>query len=358
MLARPNIASKEWIIRRYDHEVGGTSVIKPLVGENSDVTSDAAVQRIDLEGMDGLAMASGSNPHYNEIDTYHGAAAAIDEAIRHVVAVGGDPDFVFLNDNFCWPSPMPYDNNPDAEYKMAQLVRANQALREYTLGFRAPCISGKDSMSMDNDTMKDKEGKKHRISALPVLRFSSYAKVPDVNRCVTMDIKKPGDLVYVLGNTKDELGGSEFYHVHNSVGLYVPKVDVETSKTTYKSLHEAIKKGIVKSAHGCYKGGLAVALAQTSFAGGYGIDVSLAELPTMGDLDDDKKLYSESAGRLVVTVDPEQEGEFRNTIQGTYNRIGRVRDDQQFKVRGRHEIIIDENIYELKGAWQKPFADM
>ncbi|MEK6807916.1 MAG: AIR synthase-related protein, partial [Nanoarchaeota archaeon] len=241
MLARINIASKEYIVRQFDHEVQGKSVIKHLLGKDSDVFSDAVVLRPSFDSKEGLAVSAGINPVFSKIDTYWMTALAIDEAVRRIIAVGGNLKQIALNDNFCWPSPLPSGQNPDAKYKLAQLVRANQALYDFTLTFKTPCVSGKDSMSMDG-IVKDENGER-RLSALPTLQFSAVGKVEDVEKCVTMDVKNPGDLVYILGETRDELGGSEYYEMRGELGLNIPKVNAEKFIKLYNSLSQAVEKG-------------------------------------------------------------------------------------------------------------------
>ncbi len=356
MLARVNICSKEYIVRQYDHEVQGTSTVKPLIGKESDVYNDAVVLCPVLGSKEGIAIAAGINPKYGQIDAYHMTACAIDEAIRKVIAVGGRPDYIALNDNFCWPSPLPADSNPDARYKMAQLVRANKALYEYTSAFKAPCISGKDSMSMDG-TIMDSDGKEHRVSALSTLQFVAVAKIDDVEKCVTADVKNPGDLIYVLGMTRDEMGGSEYYEMHNETGLNVPVVDVNTVLPLYRALAGAVSEGLVRSVHGCYKGGLGVALAQTAFAGGFGLDVDLRKVPAQNVTDDDTLLYSESAGRFVVTVSPQHKERFEQLLQPAgCGLIGKVTDNNGFKVTGTNgTVIIKDTIDALKEAWKSTF---
>ncbi len=355
-LGRLNISGKEYISRQYDHEVQGMSVIKPLVGKDSDVNSDAAVIKPLEDSWEGMATSAAINPKLSEIDAYHMAAWVIDEAIRRVVSVGGRPDRIGFNDNFCWPNPIPDDDNPDAKYKLAQLVRANQALYDYTTGFKAPPVSGKDSMSMDGD-IPDKDGVMHRVSAPPTLLFTACTKVDDVRKCVTMDVKMPGDLVYVLGLTKDERGGSEFYEMHDEVGLNVPQVDRDRNMRLYWSLFDAMDRRLVESCHGVYKAGLGVSLARTSFAGGYGLDVDLSGIAREGAGTDDAVLYSESSGRLVVSVDPRKRDEFEAAMAGNAcSLVGTVREDDRFLVRGLGgNTIIDDSVYELKRAWQGTF---
>ena len=357
ILARINICGKEYITRQFDHEVQGTSVIKHLVGKNSDVYNDAVVIKPVFDSDEGIAIAAGINPKYSQKDTYHMTAVAIDEAIRKIIAVGGSLKQIALNDNFCWPSPLPSTQNLDAEYKLAQLVRANQALYDYTLAFGTPCISGKDSMSMDG-TVKDVDGKEHRISALPAIQFSAAGKTNDIKKCITADVKKPGDLVYVLGITDDELGGSEYYEMKGEIGLNVPKVNSLTAKNLYNALSQTIDKGLVASAHGCYKGGLGVALAQIAFAGGYGLDIDLKKVSVKENLErNDKILYSESQSRFVVTISPENKKRFEEILgKNIYKEIGQIREDEILRIKGiEGKIIIEENIYKLKTAWQNTF---
>jgi len=357
ILSRLNICSKEYIVRQFDHEVQGTNVIKHLVGQDSDVYSDAVVLKPVFDSNEGLAIAAGINPKYGQIDTYWMATLSIDEAIRRIIAVGGSLKQAAFNDNFCWPSPLLSENNPDAKYKLAQLVRANLALYDFTISFKTPCISGKDSMSMDG-TIKKLDGSEVRISALPTIQFSAVGKIEDIRRCVTMDVKKPGDLIYILGITRDELGGSEYYEARGEIGLNVPKVNPKEAIKLYDALSEAVDRKLVASAHGIYKGGLAVALAQISFAGGRGLEIDLDKVPTDGLNNIDKILYSESASRFLVTISPENKDTFEKImIESVLGEIGKVRDDEEFIIFAKEKPIIQENIYKLKESWQKTFKN-
>ena len=197
MLSRLNICSKESVVRQYDHEVQGGSVIKPLVGAENDGPSDAAIIRPLLDSMEGVVVAHGICPRYSDIDTYHMTACAIDEAIRNAVAVGADLDNLAGLDNFCWCDPVKSAKTPDGEYKLAQLVRSNMAIYDYTTAFGVPCISGKDSMKNDYQIGKTK------ISIPPTILYSVIGKIKDVRKAVTMDAKRPQDLVYIIGETKE-----------------------------------------------------------------------------------------------------------------------------------------------------------
>lgn len=350
MLSRLNIASKESIIRQYDHEVQGGVVIKPLTGRFNDGPSDASVIRPILTSMEGVVVSNGICPRYSDIDTYHMVACAIDEAIRNNVAVGGDPDRIAGLDNFCWPDPVQSEKTPDGEYKLAQLVRANQALYEFCKGFGMPLISGKDSMKNDAIIGEIK------ISIPPTVLISAIGKMNDVRKAVTMDAKKPGDLVYILGETRDELGGSEYFASKGFIGNSVPKVNVKEAKVIYQRLFQAIQLGFIQSCHDCSDGGLGVALAETAFAGGLGMEIDLRKVPQSGLHRNDYLLFSESQSRFIVTIDPYKKEAFEDLLGDIiYGEIGMVIESEGFRVIGlKGEKIIDTNIYDLKEAWQKP----
>ena len=207
LLGRLNVCSKEFKSRIYDGEVKGLSVIKPFVGVHADMPSDASVMRVEHGSNEGLILAEGINPFYSDLDTYHMMASVIDEAVRRVISVGGRLGQIAGLDNFCWPDPVLSEKTPDGPYKMAQLVRANKALYDVCTAFKVPPISGKDSMK--NDSVRG--GRK--ISIPPTVLFSTIAKMDDVRRAVTMNFKKAGDLIYVIGLTKNELGASEYFRM-------------------------------------------------------------------------------------------------------------------------------------------------
>jgi len=350
MLPRLNICSKESVVRQYDHEVQGGSVIKPLVGIANDGPSDAAVIRPILDSFEGVIIANGICPRYSDIDTYHMAACAIDEAVRNTIAVGGSLERMAGIDNFCWCDPIESEKTPDGQYKLAQLVRANQALYDYTKIYGVPCISGKDSMKNDyiiGDT---------KISIPPTLLFSTMGKIEDIRKAVTMDAKKEEDLVYVLGETYEELGGSEWFAMHGYIGNNVPKVHAQKAKKLYGALSRAIKEGLVASCHDCSDGGLGVALAETAFSGGLGMTIDLSVVPSVEVERDDYLLFSESQSRFVVTVSPEAKERFEEFMESNIiGAVGSVTPGDRFTVIGINgNIIIEENINELKGVWQKP----
>jgi phosphoribosylformylglycinamidine synthase len=356
LLSSENIASQNYIVRQFDHEVQGGSAVKPLVGVRENVHSDASVIRPVLDSNKGIAMASGDNPQYGKIDAYHMTMCNFDEAIRKCIAIGGDLKQIPMNDNFGWPSPKPGKNNPDAKYKTAQLWRAAKAVADGMRAYGAPCVSGKDSMSMDG-TITTEDGKEERVSAPAIAIMSAAAKIEDVRKCITMDVKQAGDLVYVLGVTKDELGGSEYYKQCGELGRNVPVVDTEAAVKLYNAHSKAVNEMLIESSHGIYRGGLGVHLALKAIAGELGIEVDLSKVPTLGLEKDEKILYSESAGRLIVTVAPENKEKFEKLMEGSsYAVIGRVTEDKRVKVYGRNgAMVINEDINNLRSAYHKTF---
>jgi phosphoribosylformylglycinamidine synthase len=354
VLGRWNVCSKQYVVRQYDHEVQAGSVVKPLTGEANDGPSDAAVVRPDLSSMEGVVVSHGICPKYSDFDAYHMAACAIDEAIRNNIASGGSLDRMALLDNFCWCDPVASERNPDGEYKLAQLVRANKALYDYTLLFKTPCISGKDSMKNDyvnGDT---------KISIPPTLLISAISRMTDVRKAVTMDFKAAGDSICVVGKTLAELAGSEYFAELGLRGNIPPKVDGKQALKTYRSLARAMKAGLVRSAHDLSDGGLAIALSESAFAGGLGAQVDLAAVPQAGVFRDDYLLFSESQSRFVVTVREENLERVAALFRSVpFAVIGKVTDNRRLEVRGIYgAAIIDCDIMGLKEAWLAPFKKL
>jgi len=352
LLGRLNICSKEYVVRQYDHEVQGTSVVKPLTGAANDGPSDAGVLRPRLDGFEGLVIAHGICPKYSDIDTYNMVACAVDEAVRNALSVGASLSVMAGLDNFCWCDPILSDKTPDGPYKLAQLVRANEALAHYAKSYGVPCISGKDSMK--NDYLMGAT----KISIPPTLLFSVVAKIDDVRRAVTMDAKTAGDLVYILGTTYAELGGSEYAAQLGAIGNTAPAVREEDSLPRYRALEKAIREGLVASCHDCSDGGLGVALAESCFAGGLGMDIDLRKTARVGIERDDVLLFSESQSRFVVTVAPDKAAAFEKTLAGTVcTKVGFVSTVEKLHLIGLSgQTVLNADIEALKESWQKPLA--
>jgi len=347
ILSSYNVASKEWVIRQYDHEVQGGSVVKPLVGATNDGPSDAAVILPKLGSNRGLAISCGMNPLYGDIDPYWMALAGIDEAIRNLICVGGRADRIALLDNFCW-------GDCSKAETLGSLVRAAQACYDGAKAYEAPFISGKDSL---NNEFACEDGR--RISIPPTLLISAMSVVDDIEKCVTMDAKRAGNYIFVVGQTRNELGGSHYYKIKGYVGANVPKVDLRLGPEIARRMAEAISQGLVVSCHDCSEGGIAVALAEMAFAGGLGIEVDLRGLPRSADCSRvDAQLFSESPSRYVVEVEPSQYHAFAKLMLNVpFGQVGQVTDQGRLVIKAEDgRAVIDCGIDELKQAWQRTFA--
>ena len=349
VLSRFDVCSKEYVIRQYDHEVQGGSVVKPLCGHLNDGPSDAAVIRPDLNRFEGLVVSHGICPRYSDIDTYHMVCAAVDEAVRNALSVGAKFYEMSGLDNFCWCDPVQSEKTPDGHYKLAQLVRANKALYDICTSYMIPCISGKDSMKNDATIGGVK------ISIPPTLLFSLIGKIDDVRKAQTMDPKSPGDLVYCLGITYPELGASEYFLMKGFKGNSVPRVRIDDAVRRYKALSLAMEKGLIASCHDCSDGGIGICLAEKAFSGGLGMEIDLSGILQEGIERLDYLLFSESQSRFVVTVRPEKKAEFEAIMADTaFSLIGEVTDSKRLRMTYDGKTVLDESILDLKRAWQAP----
>jgi len=364
ILARPNICSKEWITRQYDHEVQGTSVIKPLVGINQNIPTDASVIRPVLDSNRGLAFSQSILPWYSQIDAYGMMTCTIDEAVRRIIAVGGSLKHIGGVDNFCWPN-IQFDpeKNPDGKFKAAQLVRSCRALKDVCMGYGIPLLSGKDSMYVDGH-LAGEYGETIKVSALETIQFSATGRVDDITKCITMDPKMPGDLIYILGITKNELGASEYYQSFNEIGLNLPEVNIDQFNQIYKILEKAIDNEIIESCHAVARGGLAVHLALTALSCELGIEFDLGKIPTSdekGALRNDRILFSESAGRFIITIAPENQSVFEKLFKGLpCSYAGSVTDEHKnLVINGCNKNkLTDIAIDKLEIAFTEKFGDM
>jgi phosphoribosylformylglycinamidine synthase len=355
LLGSLNICSKEWRARSYDGEVKGLSVGKPLVGVHGDVPADATVLRVEVDGRDGIVLAEGLHPQYSDLDTYAMMASAIDEAVRRAISVGGTLSHLAGLDNFCWPDPVPSPTNPDAEYKLAQLVRANMALYDVTTAYGVPCISGKDSMK--NDSIRGGR----RISIPPTVLFSVLGRLEDLSRLVTMDFKRPADHVFVVGWTRNELGASEFYRWlaerrgrRDEIGGQVPGVDTALALRVYGAMEEAIRRGCVRSSHTPTLGGLAVGFALAALGGDVGVEVELGRIPADDGVGTDARLFSQSNSRFIVTVAPERSSEFRDLFRDLpCEEVGRVVTEPRVVLRdARGRAVVNLPLTRIRRAYQ------
>ena len=345
-LGHYNVCSKESVVRRYDHEVQGTSVIKPFVGVAFDGPSDAAVLRPRLGSNKGIAVSNGINVRYGMIDPYWMAASCIDEAIRQIVSVGGNLKQIALLDNFCW-------GNPDKPDRLGGLVRAAEGCYKAAVAFGTPFISGKDSLYNEYT-----EG--GQSIAIPgTILISAIGIIDDVNRCVTMDLKKPGNALYIVGETYDELGGSIYGEINGTLGDVVPKVNFTKAVGAFNTLSLAIHKGLVASVHDCSEGGIAVAVTEMAFSGGLGVTVDLCAVPYKGKRKrDDVVLFSESNSRMLVEIEPENQKKFETLMaKSVCARIGLVESSQEVLIKGLDgNICANADTHALKEIWKKALA--
>jgi phosphoribosylformylglycinamidine synthase II len=385
ILASLNVASKEWVVRQYDHEVQGGSVVKPLVGVAGDGPGDAAVVRPILDSYRGVVISCGMNPYYGDIDTYHMAASAIDEAIRNCVAVGADPDRISLLDNFCW-------GDCERPETLGSLVRAALACYDLAVALGTPFISGKDSLN-NEFSYQDSTGR--QTVAIPsTLLISAMGQMDDARQAITMDLKEPGNILYQVGVTRSELGGSHFAQVHGCRGGHVPQVDPHAAGRIFKAVHEAICAATIRACHDLSEGGLAVAVAEMAFAGGLGAQLALGQIPRADVIADGNRpaadaepaagspqpsaaelpravvsLLSESNSRFVCEVKPSAAARFEQLMSTVpHARIGQVVDVPRFQVMDTTEwhdnrdgpegqttaLLIDLPLEQLKEAWQAP----
>jgi phosphoribosylformylglycinamidine synthase subunit PurSL len=365
MLTRPNICSKEYIFRQKDHEVQGTSVIKPLVGVgddgvSGDIPSDAAIIRPILGSNKGLVFAQTLNPEYSKIDAKHMTTATIDEGVRGAIAVGGNLDEIGGLDNFCWPC-IESDavKNPDGKFKAAQLVRANLALKEACETYEIPLLSGKDSMYVDGHPTHSATGVKKKVSGLETMQFVVTTTIDDVANCITSDAKEAHNLIYLVGETKNELGASEFYSMLDETGLNVPKTDMKANMEMYKTFVDVRDKGYMTSIKNVsQKNGLLVDLVLMAAGGNLGFYMDLNKVNAVDCPLDEQILYSGSTGRMLVEVTPENQENFEKGMGDYAKAIGAFNDVFQVYVKNRNDdIIIEKDIMDLKKIWKESFKD-
>lgn len=347
LLSSENIASFEYISRQYDHEVGNTSVLKPLQGEGK-LNADACVIKPFFNSDEGVVLSYGLHPLYSDIDTYHMAACAIDTALRGAVAAGGDIRKMAILDNFCWCS----SEDPERLY---QLKEAARACYDYATAYKTPFISGKDSMFNDFSGF-DALGKAVKISIPPTLLISSIGVMKSVEETISPDLKCDGDLIYVLGITKDECGGSQYYAQLSERGRNVPVVDAKSARELYEIVHGLAEKKLLSSCISINHGGFAVALAKSCIAGGFGAAVDISLVPTEKPLDVGKILYSETQSRFIISIDPHKKEVIEKMLSKVaFGCIGVVKGEKINVCNGR-ERVIDVSVGQLTANYRKTFT--
>ena len=338
LLSAPNIASKESVVRSYDHEVKGNTSLKPLHGDYAG-PNDAAIIKPLNNSWKGVSISCGMNPNYGKIDAYWMAAGAIDEALRNNVAVGGKR--IALLDNFVW-------GNPEKPERLGSLVKACEACYDAAKAFKAPFISGKDSLYNESPMGP----------VTPTLLITAVGLVPDIRSAVSMDFKAAGNAIYVVGETYSELGGSEYYRLQGFLGKSVPRVRLTQAKNTFNAITKAISIGVVKSCHDMSEGGLAVAASEMALASDFGATLDLVKLPVMGVRRDDFALFSESNSRFLVEVADKNKAEFEKCMKSkTYAEIGKVTKEPRLTVSGlKGSKVVDASVADLRAAWKRTLS--
>jgi len=340
ILASPTVASKEWVIRQYDHEVQAKMAIKPLHGFGG--PGDACVLRPVYGKWDGVVVSNGYNPRFSD-NPYNMALSAMDEAIRNNVCCGGRR--IALLDNFSW-------GNPEKADRLGALVEAVKACYDGSMGFQAPFISGKDSLYNEYSI-----GDKETISIPYTLVVTAVGIMPDVRKAVTMDLKEEGNPIYSIGETKDEMGGSHYHMIKALKGGEIPGVELPAARTAMASLTKAMDMRLIRACHDCSEGGLAIAAAEMCFAGNLGMSIDLRSVPQNGVKKNYKLLFSESNSRFIVEIEKTEKRAFEKIMSGCkFAKIGEVTGDKKLIVTGLDgKEIVNEKIDGLKGAWKSTF---
>ncbi|MDR1952254.1 MAG: phosphoribosylformylglycinamidine synthase subunit PurL [Elusimicrobiota bacterium] len=346
-----NVCSKEWIIRQYDHEVQGQTIIKPLQGNNIEVSGpgDAAVifpYTVVKGTKKAIVLSNGLNPEYGKINAYKMAASAIEEAIRNAVCVGGNIEKISLLDNFCW-------GNTDKEEILGSLIRAAKACYDFSKSFSIPFISGKDSLHNEYSIGQKK------YSIPPALLISAMGVIENVSNTLTMPFKKEKNKVFILGLTRNELGGSVFSKINSIKDGVVPNVYPKESKPIMKKIYQAINKSLIESCHDISDGGLAAAVSEMAFSAGIGVKIDIDKVKIKGKMSPAEILFSQSNGRFVVEVDAKNEKKFRSLFKGTvFSQVGLTGGKDVVFESVKNKIKVMENPKKLMSSWQKTLQDI
>lgn len=347
-LSEMNLCGSAFVSQQYDHEVQASSVLKPLSGPGR-INTDAQVFRPVLTSGKGVVVSEALYPTYSDISAYHMAACSLDTAVRNVVAVGGKLSHLAILDNFCWSS-------SNKQTRLAELVDAVKACYEYAVGYGTPFISGKDSM-FNNFNGFDEKGKPVAIAIPPTLLISAIGVMPDIYKTVSPEFKKAGDIIYLLGETNDELGASEYFKMigrgEGAIGNDVPMVDWQKNLKIYKALELCIEKELVSSSISVISGGLAIALAKASIGGMLGFNVSINDLPGQSSTID-AKLFSESQGRILVSVSPKNIAAFEKIIKNIpHAKLGKIINGGKIVITDGKNKIIDTNVEKLHTIYHR-----
>jgi phosphoribosylformylglycinamidine synthase len=340
-MAHGNVNSKEAIVRQYDHNVQGGTIVGPFGGKTQEGPNDAMVVRPLLDKPYGIVVAHGMNPILNRLDPYEGSKWAIAEAMANFVSAGGNPDEAGLINNFIWPFP--------EETEMGSLDRSVDAITDMMDVLETPVISGKDSLS---STYRNKDTGEV-IKVPPVLCMSVFGSIEDVEQTMTTDIKKPGSTLVLVGKQSEGMGGSTYYDISGGQSGDVPVIDGETLHTTLRSVHAAIKSGEILACHDVSEGGLAAAVTEMAIGGNCGATLNIPD-----NSDAEHLLFNETAGCFVIEVESEETAtKLFNDVPHAV--IGKTTEHTDLSaVRADGIPLFTANIQHLKQAWQQQTKEL
>ena len=335
LLSHPNIASKEWVIRQYDHEVRGNTVIKPLQGKlGFESHGDSTVLKPLEDSFRGIAITANVNPRFMERDPYWGACSAVDETCRNLISVGAKPDALLDCLNF---------GNPEKPEKMGEFYEACRGLGDTARDLKLPFMSG--NVSFYNESVK--------TAVPPTPEIMGIGIVPDIRKCVTSDFKKEGNPIYLVGKaTEKEMGGSEYNNIMGFDGGLVPRMQTNVLKNCMSSILSVIDKKYIDSCHDISEGGIGVCLSEMAIGGNIGANVDLSEVRK--DLRSDFKLFSESNTRWIIEVKNEKQNDFEKNMNKNitpYILIGQTTQDK-LSIKDKGKDLINLQVGELREKWK------
>lgn len=338
-----NSCSREWVIREYDHEVQGGSVVKSLLGVDNIGPQDAVVVRPRLDKNRGIVVSCGINPSYGKLNAYNMAVSVIDEALRNLVATGGDIKKAAMLDNFCFSS-------PEREEVLGDIVMSARGCYDAAVAFGVPFISGKDSLYNE---WADSQGRTHQIP--PTLLISAISVIDDVTKCVTMDLKGSGNDIYLVGETAGELGGSEYFRILGIQVGQVPNVNLSQAPKIMNQVHAAMEQGLVRSCHDLSEGGLGLAISEMAFSGGFGVRLDLQDVIYVGkDKRFDFILFAESNTRFLLEIEKTHAAEIKDIFQGLpLAKIGETTEVKQLRIFFGKKKLIDLPLPIIQAKWQR-----
>jgi phosphoribosylformylglycinamidine synthase len=322
-LSHINTCSFEFISQQYDHEVQANSVIKPLQGKGR-VNGEATVVKPLLSSKKGVVLSQGLCPYLSEVSSYYMAAASVDTAIRNAVVLGANIEKIALLDNFCWCSA----NEPERLYQLKQAVKA---CYDYAVAYETPFISGKDSMFNDFNGY-DEKGRSIKISVPPTLLISSIGVIDDVLKTVSLDVKFPGDLIYLLGEIDNNW----------------QEINPLENKKNYQLFHRLIENQLVASSISVTRGGLAVALEKMAIGGMLGIEVDLKNLD----------LFLEVQGRIIFSINPKNKNKVEKIMKNyPYFLIGKVTNQNKIIIKKNKKTFINLELQKALKSYQSTFKN-